>query len=806
MGKTVSNKKLQYGMRNNTLTLDALHRSTLTDSGGINKYAFGQNSIESAIEKSIITLGGKNTVTGKARENVVEESSLTFTNSRNTVNLNGRESALDESTLAFKAGSNTVTLTGGEEAATGSRITFSGKGNRVTINGGDEALDESVVRSAGNDTFSLSARTVMDESSLAINGGNNRITLKGTTALEESSITTGRGADTLSITGSVIKGSRIDTGAGNDRVTLKGALSSSTLRTGSGNDTINLGNGSTLKGRAVIDGGSGRDVIALEAMNSVSLAGLVPSGTAVKGVEILSLSGGSTPTSLHVTGSALSRFTPDALTSGLKGQHIMRVCGDKSDTVTFAKAEQWAMVKASGKAGAAEYAIDGKTYNLWKNAAGKQVLVEKGVKTDGVKTDGGNPTGLIENKTLDYSGETAGRTFSLAATKGWSLKDSVLSFGKGNDKVTLAGGAASSRISLGNGNDTLTIGGHVTGKQLVSDARMDAAGTGWAKHVTFAQVLTGSGNDTVSITGELDNGVYISLGSGHNKLAVSKDVEYTKIVAESGNDAVTLRGDADDLIANLGDGKNSLTVRGDVEESIIQTGSGVDTITILGSLDDSSLSTGGGNDVVRIGEVENSTVNLGAGNDSLTVNGNFLGKLVAGNGNDTILFDGNLLKGSVIDLGTGNDTLSLDGMRGGSVTGGSGYDELVLHIENTAAPFSAKGEFSGLFSGNVSNARNFESLVLDMEDGSRDTLVLTQAGLDNLRKVASADGKNADAPLDLWVTGDAGARGDTVNVHGAKDFSAAGRVSHGGETYDHYTTDDGLDLYVQQSITLNFLG
>lgn len=802
----MKNKTLRYGKNNDKLTVDTLERCTVTDQGGVNRISIGNSRVETAIEDSRLTFGGQNTFSANARESAVEDSVLSFSGSRNSLSLKSGESTLEESQIILKGGKNTLSLHGGEDALDESRITLSGQYNRLNIKAGDTALDESRITGAGNDTISLSGRTVMDDSHLSLSRGNNNVSLSGKTAMEHSSLTLGSGADKVNITGNVVQKSRVDTGGGNDSVALRGTLSGSSLKTGSGKDAITLHSAAALKSGAVIDGGSGRDTLHLHALKGVSLSTLAAAGTSVNNVEIISLKGGSAST-LHVNNAGVSRFRPEALGAGPKGSRIERVVGDSKDAVSFEQSEKWSMVRTGGAKTAAEYTLDGVTYNLWKSAAGKQLLVQKGLYTKGDNRLAGG-TKALSNETLDYSRESTAKSLNLGGNNGWSLKNSSIKLGSGNDKVVLGGKVSLSSVALGAGNDALTVKGAVTGKQLVSDAKIDAAGTAWTKHVEWSSFSGADGNDSLSFSGSLDNGVSISLGKGNNSLTVAGEVELTRITGDSGLDTVLLKNDVEDSIVSLGQGSNKLTVYGDMEGSLVQTGNGVDSVSIRGELEDSSLNLGGGNDTLTIGSVDNSSINLGSGRDLLTVKGSFFGSLVAESGNDSIVIGGNLLARSTIHLGDGNDSLSLEGMKGGVVHGGNGNDNLTLHLDNTASPFGASGEFSGLFSGGKSYARGFENLILDMEDASRDTLHITEADIARLCQIGSSSGADRKAGIDLWVAGDmASGRADTLLLDGsADDYTQRGTAKHDGSVFDHFITDDNTDLFVQQGILLDFGG
>lgn len=806
----LTNRTLKYNSGNDSARFDGLKKVQLIDSGGVNTYIIGGSSVSTAVDDSRLTLSGQNTVT-----------------------VSGRSTAVDHSTLVFKSGGNAVSLAGSEKALSDSGLNFTGQ---------------------GNDVISLSGKTVMKGSHLTATQGNNTITLDGTVALEKSSITTGSGSDTLSLSGAV-KNSNINTGAGNDTVLLDGAISSSTLNTGAGNDRLVVSNSTVLQKGAVLIGGAGVDVMDIASRSSTSLETLVASGAQVKGVEIISMTGGKAPSTLEVSAAGLSRFTPDTLTNGLPGKSIMRVTGDADDKVSFASAEKWALAS-----GAQTYSIDGVTYALWQNASGKQLLVQEGLGTtggvsgstgdgsgasgsgsagngsggSGSSGSGGSGSGnggswsggnggswsggnggsggnyltwpIIDNASKDYSSEHTSKTVKITGQSGVSMRDGSLALGGGNDTVILNGKMTASSIDMGEGHNSLHINAAVAGTAHQSAAMLESAGAQWSQHVSFSKITAGNGNDNVTINGRLDNGVDINLGNGANSLVLNNEAHYTRITGGSGKDSLVVKGLAEDIDVNLGDGYNNMTFKHNVVDSQLRSGSGSDSVTITGDLNGSSVSTGAGNDHITVWNVNNSNINLGAGHDSITVKGDFQGKLLAEGGNDHVYIGGALKAGSLVDLGDGNDSIVIKGMSGGVILGGAGTDSLTLVLDNSASPFGPQGQYSGMFSGGKSNARGFENLILDMEDKSAGELLLTQQQIDNLRKIGSANGADASAKLNIWIEGDAGAgKADSVVISGGQgEYRYSGSATSDGHTFDHYITDDGLDLFIQQGVLLNF--
>lgn len=777
---------MNYGSGNDTAIFDGFNRVTFVDTGGTNKYTIGSASVSTGIEESRLTLNGNNTLT-----------------------VQGKEMALEESTLLFKGGNSTVALSGGKTGIDDSQLTFTTGTNKLSITGSEKAVVESGLHFNGQ--------------------GNASVTLEGKVALEKSNVNTGSGNDTISLTGSV-KNSNINTGAGKDTILLNGEVASSTINAGAGNDIFVATQSTLLKSGATLIGGDGLDTLDISGRATTSLEQMVASGAMVKGVEILSMNGGGAST-LQISNNGLSRFIPDNLKTGLAGKSIMRITGDANDKVDFAGNENWALAS-----GSQTYTIDGVKYALWQNASGRQVLVQEGLATSGETSgsgnsgsgSGGSESGssgsgssgsgssgsgsvgggsssyirlpILDNTNLDYSNDNSFKKVILYGQSGVSMRNSSLALGNGSDVVNLDGKMMASSIDLGGGHNKLHIQGSVTGTAQESASVLAAAGDNWSEHVSFSKIAAGNGNDNITVNGRLDSGVDINLGDGVNSLVLTNEVHYTQITGGSGKDNLVVKGLAQDVDVNLGDGYNNMVFNNHVVESHLRTGTGADTITITGNMVDSSVSTGAGNDKVVVWNVDNSDINLGAGHDNMIIKGDFLGNLLAEAGNDYVFVGGTMENGSFIDLGAGNDTIALKGMDGGTLLGGSGTDTLTLILDEAGSPFSSQGKFSGLFSGSKSNARGFENLILDMEEKRDGDLTLTQQQIDNLRKVASSNGTDANANLNLWIEGD---NNDSVTVAG--DYQYAGRTTYDNHSFNHYVSDDGLNLYVQQGMLLNFI-
>ncbi|MCL2123828.1 MAG: hypothetical protein FWH34_07015, partial [Desulfovibrionaceae bacterium] len=303
-----------------------------------------------------------------------------------------------------------------------------------------------------------------------------------------------------------------------------------------------------------------------------------------------------------------------------------------------------------------------------------------------------------------------------------------------------------------------------------------------------AAVAAGDGDNTISVSASADNGnayamntSYITTGNGDDSITISAQGDAGSYAMQ--NSYITT-GDGDDSItisAQGGTGNYAM------QNSYITTGDGDDSITISAqggtdsyAMQNSDITTGGGADhVTLIGDVVSTTANahkidLGAGNDSLMITGNVSGMDLDGGANDLIFHADD--DGGIAVLG----------------------DILGLTSANYADVLAA---------GNANTIKNFESLLVDMQDNS-ETLDALLAGVDNLQtKQGIPSGANDNGHVQsLIVTTSNGA--DELKL-GSVALDVAAQV-HSEVTiegvvgcFTHYQIDVGsgpLDLYIQQEL------
>ena len=217
-----------------------------------------------------------------------------------------------------------------------------------------------------------------------------------------------------------------------------------------------------------------------------------------------------------------------------------------------------------------------------------------------------------------------------------------------------------------------------------------------ATDVTSIVLITGSGNNTIDLSGVLASAftgltsINVQGGNGNDVIIGSPDLA-TLIDGQDGDDSVTggtandtiMGGDGDDTIAGLG-GNDSIdagdgddVVSGDDGDDTIQAGDGDDIVT--GNLGNDSVLGGDGLDSLS-GNEGLDTLNGNSGAD--TISGDDGGDFILGGGGADLISGG--LEGDTIIGNSGADTLSgddgADFVHGGngsdSLEGGSGDDTL----------------------------------------------------------------------------------------------------------------------------------
>ncbi|MDL2210674.1 hypothetical protein LJC26_07725, partial [Desulfovibrio sp. OttesenSCG-928-O18] len=752
---------LTYGM--------AMAHSSLSITGGVNLVSLSSGA-EYGIGayNSTLSLGGETTLAvsaGGDRVSGIRHSSVAFTGkgdarlevesgagavSNSTVTAGGNLSAALRGNQAIFVSSLSVNgaadllVEGVFSGIDGSTVTLKGTGNRLSLTAEGYGVEESHITSKGGDVIDITSKTKEGflESSLVIDGGDNLLSVKaGTEAAENSSLSFGGGNDTVILKGgtAALLDAHLATGAGNDLIELQGTVTGNydttvknkpvtrnAIDAGNGDDTIQVVAGAAplFTAGAVVDGGAGTDVLCFTGATpgtTLNLGGQFADGAKVNNVEVIHI--GDNVSTLHLNAAGLANFTPAAFkVPGITGNlTAMRITGDDGAALSF--------YGSGWETDAQLYRLNGEYYYLFTNKDANpatSVLVSAALNIeDGTYTNTGEydmviiPNGVSLDdmaavsgaKTIYDFGDAAQVMTLNAAGVPDVLLDTGLSFGKGNDNITLVGSNGQTAmkngyIDLGEGNNTLTFA-NAKGETM-SSAIGDYYGS-------TAIIRAGAGNDTLIVDRALGDGVvnaHIDLGDGNNKVQVAAPVGPDVLAASTislgkGNDTVILDGLVYNSTINLGDGDNRFTAGGfwDAPSALV-AGNGADSIIISRYAESLTLDAGEGKNTISVGEyLGDSFIRTGSGNDLVTVGG--------------------LMKDSAIELHDGNNTLSVGSLENAEVFAGSGADQVSVGAMSGATEvYLGAGNDTLFLTGNVAAAGS--TVHLDGAEGAHDVLDLSR--------------------------------------------------------------------------------
>ncbi|SUD90739.1 Ig-like domain-containing protein [Psychrobacter phenylpyruvicus] len=317
-------------------------------------------------------------------------------------------------------------------------------------------------------------------------------------------------------------------------------------------------------------------------------------------------------------------------------------------------------------------------------------------------------------------------------------------------------------------HDTVVIGGNGEGKV-----------TGWG--IDGGRIFTGSGNDNVTVYGEMDDGGVIDLGAGRVEYALDEqaassvdsfeNTNYLSITHNLGN-----AGHYDFGHVFGGDANDNVEIGTFVEgTSIIDLGQGDNNISIGDDLDgQSSVITGAGEDTLYIGDdtEDQATVNLGDGNNSITIASYVEDNSIirVGNGNDVIDVARSMVNHSQIHLGDGDNTLSFGKNILGAthITAGAGVDTLVV--------------------GHKIDGR------ADIDLGAGDNIITTGDDVDGHSRLTTKEGNDTltvGEDVEDYAVIDLGDGDNTINI--ARHI----------EDHSTIVTGDGADVLTIDGSTLN---
>jgi Ca2+-binding RTX toxin-like protein len=551
----------------------------------------------------------------------------------------------------------------------------------------------------------------------------------------------------------------LDGGSGNDEIfglegndLIVGGSGNDSLDGGGGNNTLNGGTGNdtyivyTLADTIIENASSGTDTVM--AAVDFSIAGL----TNVENLVLIgnAIAGTGNSLSNKITGNAQDNILNgnagnDSLDGGLGndtliggvgndiytidsiGDIIVESSNEGTDTLNAAVDYSLATAANVEKLVLVDNAVFGTGNSLNNYLYGNNLnnILDGGAGNDYLYGEAGNDTlyggdgneylyGDIGDDYLDGGagsdrlyGEAGNDTLNGGAANDYLYGEAgndVLNGGDGNDYFDPGTGV--DNVVGGSGNDELSLNlSSVTGDIVVNYTNLNAGTV--SNGTIFSEIesiilTTGNGNDTINLSGAVENNIHGGLGqdvittgagndtlngeAGHDTLnsGAGNDYLYGDIGDDyldggTGNDR--LNGEAGNDTLNGGDGND--TLNGGTGDDVMNGGLGTDTYFVDSTLDSIFEDTNAGIDSVNasiswtLGDnLENLTL---TGTTAIDGIGNTLNNTIAGNTGANQLFgnEGNdSLSGNsgddLLDGGTGDDTM----------LGGSGNDVLIGNFGN----------------------------------------------------------------------------------------------------------------------------
>jgi Ca2+-binding RTX toxin-like protein len=624
----------------------------------------------------------------------------------------------------IRGGGGNDILTGGA----GVDVIFGENGNDTLIGGiGDDSLDGG----NGFDTIDFSAET----------GGINvdlLVAVSGTGEIGQS-VAPVAGTDTIRNVENII--------GSNFNDTLFGASANETLTAGAGNDTLN-GRGGT----DTLDGGAGTDT----ADYSTETAGVVASLTTN------TATGASIGTDNFIS---IERIIGSGFDDTLTGDAIANILRGLAGDDTFFGTQGNDTLDGGADNDTVDYTSfnDGVTVNLAGGSASSPSL--------------GNDTLIsIENANTGNGDDTLTGTADVNIFNSNAGDDTM--FGSAGDDIFNAGG------NTVLGGDTVNYGAtgdDVTVNLATGNASSTPFGTDTLTGVE--NVVTGGGNDTVTVSGSRNN---ISTGAGNDTVFgnIGGDTldggANTDTLDYSGMTAAILGGSLEtgtftntsfvsDTVSNfenvIGTANNDNITGSNGTANILEGRGGDDNLR--GTTGDDTLDGGAGNDVVDYGNI---TVPL---NIDLTA------QTVTGAGNDTLVSIENARGG------TNNDTLTGDA-NANDLRGNAGDDTFIA----TTGDDEFRGD-AGSDTADYSAATNTIIVDLTLASGNVATTEFDNDTLISVENVIGGAGSDS-------FTGDA--NNNTFTGNGGDDtfFASLGDDTFNGgadnDTVDYSAFNDGVAI------------
>ncbi|MCR1816349.1 hypothetical protein, partial [Aliarcobacter butzleri] len=216
-------------------------------------------------------------------------------------------------------------------------------------------------------------------------------------------------------------------------------------------------------------------------------------------------------------------------------------------------------------------------------------------------------------------------------------------------------------------------------------------------------VTTGSGDDTLRFTVNVNNGKVINTGSGDDRVIFNQNSNVALNLG-NGNNKADFVGEFKGTLASA-EGNDKVIVNQSAEGSI-NLGAGNNTISV-GEVLSGSVVTGSGNDTLIVGQnVQNkSSIDLGDGNNTISIGGTFEGNILTGTGSDKIIINGNINgNGNSISTGAGSDFVQINGqVNNVNVNLGSGDDGIRFN----------PGNFNDFKNSTFDGGKGFDTLYLE---------------------------------------------------------------------------------------------
>jgi hypothetical protein len=387
-----------------------------------------------------------------------------------------------------------------------------------------------------------------------------------------------------------------------------------------------------------------------------------------------------------------------------------------------------------------------------------------------------NGVKFLSSASLNLGNGAASVAIGSASTQPGPTFGSFLSVisGSGDDTVNVVGADVGQNfgLALGTGNNQISVDSTtVAGNLTVSDS-----GT---EKFTFHNSSTVDGNMSLNFGGSNPSTVSIGGGGGGNPDAVIKG--FLSVVSGAGNDTISVTGAklGTDFAYSLGTGTNTVTVKSTtIGGNLSATDAGAETFSLTKS------STVTGNVSLNFIPATSASVTIGAGSPpDVTIHG-FL-SLLAGSGSDTLSMTGAAIGGNTsMTFGPGSDSvtitkstfsgfLSLTSTTGNNnvtVTGSSVGQNLAMafgggtdsvKITNSAVTGSVSVTASGTETYTINSTTVGTSLFLDTSQATKASTI----GLDSVT-VAGATQINTGAGADSIVLSDSTFKGAVGMVTG----------------------------------------